>query len=44
MHKVFPYILIILQIGAGVVYACAKDTRMAVYWFAAAVLNIAVTI
>lgn len=44
MDKVFPYILIILQIGAGVMSACAKDLRMAVYWIAAAVLNIAVTI
>lgn len=44
MDNVFPYILIILQIGAGVMSACAKDWRMAAYWFFAAGLNIAVTI
>lgn len=41
--KIFPLILIILQFAAAVVYGIAKNERMAVYWFAAAVLNIAVT-
>lgn len=41
--KIFPMILITLQIGAGIVYAAQSDWRKAVYWIAAAVLNIAVT-
>ena len=39
---IFPIILIILDIGAAVVYAVHKDVRMAVYWLAAAVLNVCV--
>lgn len=38
----FPIMLIVLQIGAAVVYAYHNDVRMAVYWFAAAVLNVCV--
>ena len=41
---IFPIILIILDIGAAVVYALHKDVRMAVYWVAAAVLNVCVVI
>lgn len=41
--KIFPTILILLSLGAGVVYACHGDIRHAVYWFAAATLNAAVT-
>lgn len=41
---IFPIILIVLQLGAAVVYAVHKDVRMAVYWFAAAVLNVCVVI
>ena len=41
---IFPIILIILDIGAAVVYAVHKDVRMAVYWLAAAVLNICVVV
>ena len=40
---IFPLILIVLQIGAGVVYAMQHNIKMAVYWIAAAVLNISVT-
>lgn len=40
---VFPIALIALDIGAAVVYAAQRDMRQAVYWLAAAVLNIAVT-
>ena len=40
---IFPLILIVLQIGAGVVYATQHNIKMAVYWLAAAVLNITVT-
>ncbi len=42
-HQIFPTILILLSIGAGVVYACHGDIRHTVYWFAAAALNAAVT-
>jgi hypothetical protein len=41
--KIFPTIIIVLSIGAGIVYAILGDVRRAVYWFAAAILNIAVT-
>lgn len=39
----FPVILIALDIGAAIVYAISKDYKMAIYWVAAAVLNICVT-
>lgn len=39
----FPLMIIALQLGSGAVYAFHGDVRKAVYWFAAAVLNIAVT-
>lgn len=41
--NVFPLLLIALQICAGGMYVPSGDWRMSVYWFAAAVLNIAVT-
>ena len=40
---IFPIALIVLDFGAAVVYAAYHDWRMATYWFAAAVLNITVT-
>ena len=44
MNKyIFPITLILLNIGSAVVYATKGDIRMAVYWIAAAVLNICVT-
>ena len=43
MNKyIFPVILIVLQIGAGVVSALERDRWFAVYWFSAAILNFAV--
>lgn len=39
---IFPIILIVLQLGAGVVYAVNKDAWMATYWVSAAILNFAV--
>lgn len=39
----FPAILILLQLGAAIGYIPSGDWRMVVYWFAAAVLNVAVT-
>lgn len=41
--KIFPTIMIVLSIGAGIGYAVKGDARHAIYWFAAAVLNISVT-
>lgn len=43
MTKIFPAILIALDIGAAVVYGINRDWRKVVYWAAAAVLNAAVT-
>lgn len=39
---IFPIILIVLQLGAAMVYMYHTDTRMAVYWIAAAVLNVCI--
>lgn len=41
--KIFPLLLIVLDLGAAVVYGIQHDMRKMVYWLAAAVLNIAVT-
>ena len=40
---ILPVILILIQIGASVVYAIKSDYWLALYWIAAAVLNFAVT-
>ncbi len=40
---IFPIILILLDIGAAVMYGAVRDWRMVIYWIAAAVLNAAVT-
>lgn len=41
--KIFPLLLIILDLGAAVVYGLKHEAKMTVYWIAAAVLNAAVT-
>lgn len=44
MNKyIFPTALIVLDIGAAIVYALQKDFKMMTYWISAAVLNICVT-
>ena len=43
MKHLFPCLLILLDIGAAVVYGCQGDIRRAVYWIAAAVLTVTVT-
>ena len=43
MTKIFPYILVILDIGAAIVYLFNGDIRHAIYWFAAATLTASVT-
>lgn len=40
---IFPLLLILLDVGAAVIYAVQKDYKKAVYWIAAAVLNVTVT-
>lgn len=40
---VFPLALILLDIGAAIMYGAIGDWKKAVYWIAAAVLNAAVT-
>ena len=39
---IFPLLLIVIDIGAAVVYASAKDWRMFVYWIAVAVINVSI--
>lgn len=41
--RLFPIVLIVLQIAAAAVYACGGDARRAVYWVAGAVITAAVT-
>ncbi|MGN0107719.1 MAG: hypothetical protein ACI4A5_08485 [Hominilimicola sp.] len=41
--KIFPLLLIMLDISAAIVYGFQHDVRKVIYWLAAAVLNIAVT-
>lgn len=40
---IFPLLLILLDLGAAVIYAVHKDYKKAVYWIAAAVLNVTIT-
>ena len=40
---IFPLLLILLDVGAAIIYALQKDYKKAVYWIAAAVLNVTVT-
>jgi len=43
MEKIFPIVLIVLDVCAAGVYACIGDVRHAVYWLSAAVLTATVT-
>ena len=40
---IFPLVLIALDFGASLMYAFDGDVRKAIYWLAAAVLNVTVT-
>ena len=42
--KIFPVILIVLNVGAAVVYGFHLDWRRCIYWLAAAVLTLCVTV
>ncbi len=43
MEKIFPTILMALDIFAALPYAVKGDLKMTVYWIAAGVLTLAVT-
>lgn len=43
MTKIFPVILMALDFGAAVVYACGCDWKRTIYWIAAATLTAIVT-
>ncbi len=43
MTKIFPIALIILDLGAAVIYAWNQDWRHVIYWCAAAILTATVT-
>ncbi len=40
---IFPSLLIVLQVGAGIVCLAQRDIRHGIYWLAAAVVNAAAT-
>ena len=42
-EQVLPSIMIILSVGAAIVYACHHNWRLTIYWTAAAVLTTSVT-
>ncbi len=44
MVRIFPSLLIALDLGASGLYAWNADYRRAVYWLAAAVLTLTVTL
>lgn len=44
MARILAYSIIVISSGACVCYALAGDFRRAVYWGAAAILNLSVTI
>lgn len=41
--QVLPMLMIVLSVGAAIVYAVQKDARHAIYWTASAVLIASVT-
>jgi hypothetical protein len=41
--KVLPIVIIVIDIGAAIVYGMHKDVRHTAYWLAAAVLTASVT-
>ena len=43
MEKVFPTVLIVLDLLASIPYAAKGDVRMFVYWVAAALLTFSLT-
>jgi hypothetical protein len=43
MEKTFPTIMIVLSVGAAIVYAIKGDVQHVVYWTAGAIITFAVT-
>ncbi len=43
VQYIFPILLIVLDVGAAIVYGATGDWKKVIYWVAAAVLNAAVT-
>lgn len=41
--KIFPTVLIALDVAAAIVYAASGDWRRVIYWFAAGILTASVT-
>jgi hypothetical protein len=41
--RLFPVAMLVLSVGAAVVYAHAGDWRRALYWTAATVITVSVT-
>ena len=41
--QIFPSVLILLDVGAGLVYGAGGDWRKLIYWLAAATLTATVT-
>lgn len=41
--KIFPTILIVIDVLAAIVYATKLDLRMTVYWISAALISFSVT-
>ena len=42
-EQILPFVIILIDLGSAVPYMMGGNWRKAVYWIAAAVLNIAVT-
>ena len=43
MEKLFANVILILDIGASIVYLCQGDYRRGIYWFAAALITATVS-
>ena len=43
LTQIFPTVLILLDVGAGIVYGAGGDWRKLIYWLAAATLTATVT-
>ena len=41
--KILPAVLMVIDVGASVVYLCDGDVRRSIYWFSAAILTASVT-
>ncbi len=42
-EQILPTLLIVIDLGASVVYLCGGDLRRVIYWIAAAVLTASIT-